>query len=68
MCIACDNNNYGFLCPECQDALVKVIKRQRLAVKQCDTHKLVRMADGSRKWLSNAEAAPLLKLARTERK
>ena len=68
MCIACENNKYEFLCPVCQDALVKLIKRQRLAVKQCDTHKLVRMADGSRKWLSNAEAEPLLKLSRAERK
>lgn len=68
MCIACDDKEYEFLCPDCQAALVEVIKLRRKAVKQTDTHKLVRMADGSRKWLTNEEAEPLLKLPRAERK
>lgn len=68
MCIACENTKYNVLCPECQAALVELIRLRKKAVKQTDGHKLVRMADGSRKWLTNEEAEPLLKLPRAERK
>lgn len=68
MCIACDNTKYEFLCPDCQAALVELIRLRKKAVRQTEGHKLVRMADGSRKWLTNEEAGPLLRLPRAERK
>lgn len=68
MCIACENTKYEFLCPVCQSVMAELIRLRKKAVKQTDGHKLVRMADGSRKWLTNGEAEPLLKLPRAERK
>lgn len=41
-----------------------VIKTYQWHIKQNNANKLVRMADGSRKWLPNAEAVELLKLPR----
>ena len=68
MCIACEEKNFDFLCPDCQAALVKVIQRQRRCTSVNETKKLVRMADGSRKWFTNEEAEPLLQMKRAERK
>ena len=44
-----------------------VIKTYQWHLKQNNANKLVRMADGSRKWVSNAEAVELLKLPRNMR-
>ena len=44
-----------------------VIKTYQWHLKQNGDHKLVRMADGSRKWLPNDEAVELLKLPRKQR-
>lgn len=44
-----------------------VIANYKWHIKQNDDHKLVRMADGSRKWMPKDKAAELLKLPRDKR-
>jgi len=44
-----------------------VIKTYQWHIKQNNANKLVRMADGSRRWLPNDEAVELLKLPRKQR-
>lgn len=69
-CMICgndiDSDRYGF-CEECLSALRSLVSKKRASRKQNEKHKLVRMADGTRRWIPNSQAVKLLALPRKER-
>lgn len=68
-CIICTENQCtGPICPDCLGVLRELVTVRKRTEKQHTTHKLVRMADGSRRWIANAEAEKVLALPVNERK